>query len=98
MCGPGKASQEQFNLYCKIVEILVKDFGTAFENQDQPKNKEILHHLRLELHIIAGNPYHTLELWAPFKKDYESQQKWSKAKASSDGATRHSREQNNGNE
>jgi hypothetical protein len=77
----GKASQEQFDLYCRIAEIMIKDFGKALENRATLSEPEILHYLRSELSKVAGNPYHTLELWAPVKKDYQSRQKWAKPKA-----------------
>ncbi len=71
----GRSSEQEFSTYTKIVETLISDLNLL---KSKPSAKPSIHDIGFLLRAIAGNPYHTLEMWAPVKETLKNQQNWTR--------------------
>jgi hypothetical protein len=68
----GETSPEEFEIFCKTVEILIGDYIAA----NEAENQEAARQIRFAIRLTAGNPYLSLEAWAPVKRELTARQKW----------------------
>jgi hypothetical protein len=68
----GKSTPEQFEAFCRVVDILVSDYSRRLKKRD-----DVFYAYRLAIRTISGNLWPDLERWQKGKEKLRAEQPWS---------------------